>query len=47
MLGVQTDPVVLKAIEALPKAKQLLETAKKQIVQRMGGEASPTKVAAR
>jgi carboxyl-terminal processing protease len=30
----EADPMVQKAIEALPKAKNLLETSKKQIVQR-------------
>lgn len=35
-LRVSTDPTVLKAIESMPKAKELLETAKKQIVQRFG-----------
>lgn len=33
-LGVETDPMVLKAVDALPKAKSLLENAKKLIVQR-------------
>lgn len=33
-LSIETDPVVLKAIESLPKAKALLENAKKMIVQR-------------
>jgi carboxyl-terminal processing protease len=32
---VETDPMVLKAIDAMPKAKDLLENAKKMIVQRM------------
>ena len=32
---VETDPMVAKAIEAMPKAKALLENAKKIIVQRM------------
>ena len=32
--AVESDPMVLKAVEALPKAKGLLENAKKQIVQR-------------
>lgn len=32
---VETDPMVLKAIDAMPKAKSLLENAKKMIVQRM------------
>jgi carboxyl-terminal processing protease len=31
---VETDPMVLKAIESLPKAKELLDNAKKMIVQR-------------
>jgi carboxyl-terminal processing protease len=34
-MAVETDPMVLKAIESLPKAKELLETAKKMIVQRL------------
>jgi carboxyl-terminal processing protease len=34
-LGVQNDPVVLKGIESLSKAKSLQETAKKMIVQRV------------
>ena len=33
-LEVETDPVVLKAIDSLPKAKALLDTARKLIVQR-------------
>jgi hypothetical protein len=33
-LGVEYDPIVLKAIDSLPKAKNLLESAKKLIVQR-------------
>jgi carboxyl-terminal processing protease len=33
-LTVETDPVIHKAIESLPKAKELLDTAKKLIVQR-------------
>jgi len=32
--AVESDPMVQKAVEALPKAKALLDTAKKQIVQR-------------
>ncbi len=31
--GIETDPVVLKAIESLPKAQTLLDNAKKQVVQ--------------
>lgn len=34
-VAVQNDPVVLKAIDSMPKAKNLTETAKKLIVQRM------------
>lgn len=34
-LAVDNDPAVQKAIESMPKAKQLLDTAKKTIVQRM------------
>jgi carboxyl-terminal processing protease len=36
-LAAETDPVVLKAVESMPKAKQLLENAKKLIVQRRTG----------
>ncbi len=35
-MSVETDPIVEAAIEALPQAKELLENAKKMIVQRMG-----------
>jgi len=31
--AIETDPVVLKAIDALPKAQSLLDNAKKQMVQ--------------
>jgi carboxyl-terminal processing protease len=34
-----TDPLVLKAIDSMPKAKELLDAAKKMIVQRMNGNA--------
>ncbi len=34
---VETDPMVLKAIESLPKAKELLDSAKKLMVRRNGG----------
>jgi len=34
----QTDPEVAKAVESLPKASALLETAKKIVVQRMNGQ---------
>ncbi len=33
-LSIETDPIMAKAIDALPKAKALLESAKKLIVQR-------------
>jgi carboxyl-terminal processing protease len=33
-MSIETDPMVIKAIESLPKAKELLENAKKMIVQR-------------
>ena len=33
-VGVENDPTVQKGIEAMPKAKQLLETSKKMLVQR-------------
>jgi len=32
---IETDPMVEKAIEALPKAQALLESARKVMVQRM------------
>jgi carboxyl-terminal processing protease len=34
-LGIETDPLVLKAVDSLDKAKSLQENAKKLIVQRM------------
>jgi carboxyl-terminal processing protease len=34
-VGVENDPTVQKGLEAMPKAKQLLESAKKMLVQRM------------
>jgi carboxyl-terminal processing protease len=34
-LGIETDPIVLKAVDSLDKAKSLQENAKKMIVQRM------------
>lgn len=37
-VAVEQDPAVQKGIEALPKAKALLETAKKQMVMRMNGQ---------
>jgi carboxyl-terminal processing protease len=43
-IAADADPVVQKAVESMPKAKQLLENAKKLIVQRMAG--GETQVAA-
>jgi carboxyl-terminal processing protease len=37
-VAIEQDPAVQKAIEALPKAKSLLDSAKKQMVQRMNGQ---------
>jgi carboxyl-terminal processing protease len=34
-ITVETDPMVEKAVDSLPKAKALLETAKRVIVQRL------------
>jgi carboxyl-terminal processing protease len=35
---IEQDPTVVKGIEALPKAKALLDSAKKQMVKRMNGQ---------
>ncbi|HYI97831.1 MAG TPA: S41 family peptidase, partial [Bryobacteraceae bacterium] len=40
-LGIETDPIVLKAVDSLEKAKTLQENAKKMIVQRMQQQKSP------
>jgi hypothetical protein len=37
-VAIEQDPTVQKGIEALPKAKALLDSAKKQMVQRMNGQ---------
>src|SRR5579863_572374 len=37
-VGIEQDPEVQRAIDAMPKAKALLETAKKQLVRRMNGQ---------
>ena len=37
-VAIEQDPAVQKAVEALPKAKALVESAKKQMVQRMNGQ---------
>ena len=34
-VGIENDPTVQKGIEAMPKAKQLIDSAKKMLVQRM------------
>jgi hypothetical protein len=34
-IAIESDPVVEKAIESLPKARALIESAKKLIVQRV------------
>ena len=39
--NIETDPLVQKALEALPKAKELLENAKKMIVQRTNRSPRP------
>jgi carboxyl-terminal processing protease len=46
-VGIEQDPEVQRAIEAMPKAKALLETAKKQLVQRMNGQDAPALAARR
>ncbi len=40
-VAVQTDPMVTKAIDALPEAKSLLEKSKKLIVQRINRDGQP------
>jgi hypothetical protein len=37
-VAIEQDPAVQKGIEALPKAKALLDSAKKQMVQRMNSQ---------
>ena len=37
-VAIEQDPAVQKAIEALPKAKALVDSAKKQMVKRMSGQ---------
>jgi carboxyl-terminal processing protease len=37
-VAIEQDPAVQKAIEALPKAKALVDSAKKQMVKRMNGQ---------
>ena len=43
-LAVDADPAVQKAIESMPKAKQLLDTARKTIVQRMASPGEKTAI---
>jgi carboxyl-terminal processing protease len=44
-VAIEQDPAVQKAVEALPKAKALLDSAKKQMVQRMNGQENAVAVA--
>ncbi|MGH9558442.1 MAG: S41 family peptidase, partial [Bryobacteraceae bacterium] len=37
-VGIEQDPEVAKAVEAMPKAETLLDTAKKMLVQRITGQ---------
>jgi hypothetical protein len=37
-VAIEQDPEVLKAIDSMPKAKALVDTAKKLLVQRMTGQ---------
>ena len=36
VVGIVQDPEVIKAVESLPKAKQLLDNAKKMLAERQG-----------
>ena len=40
-LAVESDPIVVKAVESMQKAKDLLESAKKLIVQRTAPRQEP------
>ena len=40
-LAVETDPILLKAIDSMTKAKELLDSAKKLIVQRTAPSNTP------
>ncbi len=44
-LGSKLDPEVLKAVDSMPKASALLETAKRTIVQRMNAQPKPAAAA--
>jgi len=46
-VGIEQDPEVQRAIDAMPKAKALLETAKKQLVRRMSGQEETASLAKR
>jgi hypothetical protein len=37
-VAIEQDPEVLKAIDSMPKAKSLVDNAKKLLVQRMTGQ---------
>src|SRR5579862_7547847 len=41
-VAIEQDPEVLKAIDSMPKAKALLDAAKKLLVQRMSGQGTKT-----
>jgi len=40
-VAVETDPMVIKGVEALPEAKTLLDKSKKLIVQRVNRQDRP------
>jgi len=46
-VGIEQDPEVQRAIDAMPKAKSLLETAKKQLVKRLTGQDETASIARR
>jgi len=46
-VGIEQDPEVQRAIDAMPKAKALLETAKKQLVKRLTGQDETASLARR
>ncbi|MEO8028152.1 MAG: S41 family peptidase, partial [Bryobacteraceae bacterium] len=43
-VAVEIDPMVQKAIDSLPKAKALVDSAKKLLVQRMNGQSQTAQV---
>ncbi len=40
-VAIQTDPMVAKAVDAMPQAKALLDKSKKLIVERLGRDNRP------